>query len=195
MKNKFDQYNDLICKTYVKMVNAKNGQKITIAKICETAKISRTTFYNHYSSVEEITNDVISIVNRPFLQYIEETKKRLQDKAPEISIEDFQKEISKDFIPKHLEKIKENKEFIKCIYEKHNLFPLEETDKLIYQCFCEPYLDYLNVSKEDDEIIFMFYFSGISSLIYIWVKNSCEESIDEIIDKIKRCMNTKLNLF
>ncbi len=138
MKKKYDLYNDLICKTYVEMVNAENRHTITASEICRKAKISRTTYYNHYSSVDEIMDDVVAIINRPFIKFIEECKENYKKMQITHSIKEYYQVIDTEFMPLYFKKIKENKEFMKCIYEKNYLFALEETNRLIYKYFWEP---------------------------------------------------------
>ncbi len=192
MKKKYDLYNDLICKTYVEMVNAENRHTITASEICRKAKISRTTYYNHYSSVDEIMDDVVAIINRPFIKFIEECKENYKKMQITHSIKEYYQVIDTEFMPLYFKKIKENKEFMKCIYEKNYLFALEETNRLIYKYFWEPYLKYLEVSENDKRKICNFYKSGIESLIYDWIKNDCEESEEEIIENIRKCMDVKI---
>lgn len=192
MKKKYDEYNDLICKIYVEMVTVKNKQTITATEICRKANISRTTFYNHYSSVDEIMDGVVEIINRPFVKFIKECKESYQKMQMTHSIKEYYHDVDNKFMPLYFQKIKENKKFIQCIYEKNYLFGLEETNKLIYKYFWEPYLQYLNIEENEKIKLYNFYHSGIKSIIYDWIKNDCRDSEKEIMSNIRKCMDMKL---
>lgn len=63
------------------LIHSKKEDKITIVEICDQAEITRSTFYNHYKSIEEVEHDLSSytskkaseVINTLFSDYISAT--------------------------------------------------------------------------------------------------------------------------
>lgn len=53
-KNQIAQTRKFIYKAFFELLEKKNIQKIKISELCQTAEISRRTFYRHFSSADDI---------------------------------------------------------------------------------------------------------------------------------------------
>lgn len=76
MAEKFELTNQKIKKTFLYLLQTNKFYKLTINQICDSANISRITFYRHYSDkfelLEDVNNDKINVLQNYIKQRLHE---------------------------------------------------------------------------------------------------------------------------
>lgn len=174
----------------------KDFEYITITEICDKAGVNRSTFYLHYETMTDLLEESTQYILKNFyLQMQEANDSNMADGEHDIA--KHIKETSLDDLylvtPKYLEPyllfVKKNKRLFRTILQHDKLFKWERTYKYLYDNIFSPILDRYKQPENVKSYIVSFYMKGLMSIIYQWVMTDCTESIPELIDIIKTCMN------
>ncbi|MGN1095211.1 MAG: TetR/AcrR family transcriptional regulator [Eubacteriales bacterium] len=148
---------------FVREIQEKEINKITVTDICNKAGVNRTTFYANYIDIYDLADTV---------------KKRLEDEINELYRDEREKKYnSLDFL-KLFRHIKENMLFYKTYFKlgMDGKFSVTEWDStLAGKRFGGENIDY--------HIEFFRY--GLNAVIKKWLKNDCAESPEEIFSVIR----------
>lgn len=150
--------------------------KITVKKICEKAKVNRSTFYAHFIDIYDML-DKMEV----------ELRRELLDSYSSGSKEEYQIFSEKSFI-RFLSHIKKHKYFYKINLQTRNKFPLKqgyEQLSAIIQSLCE------NAGiTSNNEIMYYFvcFQAGFTMILKRWVDMDCKETEEELTKIIEGCI-------
>lgn len=156
------QTRDYIKKGTLELLDKYDFQNINVSLICEKCDINRATFYNHYSSLDnlyqDIENDLFEVVDNKVNQY----------KSYELSY---------DLV----------KDILSLIYDNHHLAMMILTnfnkdsilDRLFNQFQRKYIVDYKekypNIKEDKISSFFTYLFGGSKELILSWLKNGMKD--------------------
>lgn len=177
----------------------KDFEYITVKEVCDRAGVNRSTFYLHYETMndllEETAQYVLKILKNFYLQMQSTDDFNMADGERGISAHIREAGLDELYLvtPKYLTPyllfIKENKRLFKTLLSHGELFKWENTFNYMYEHIFSPILDRYNVSQNTKTYFVAFFMKGLMAVVEQWVNNDCAESIDEIFDIIKKCMN------
>ncbi len=173
-----------IGRTVLQLLNRKSMKQITVAEVCRTAKINRSTFYYYYDNINDVLKDIVLAISFSSKNFFYAFKENNNCNFLDLSNDEQEKVLLQEFWPENLRRIKENKEIYKIIMNNSSLFDFQKENKLIYSYFFEKILNEIEIEEDKKEVVFLFYFSGELSIIYRWILTGCKEPIDKIIDNI-----------
>lgn len=165
MNNRLDMIHYLI-----KDISEKKQIHISIRKICSDLSISRTTFYSHYNSLDDLLDDTYCLLLKMKYDFLKES---IID--PDEGIKNM------------LTSLKEHQDhliaYIVLSFRSEN--QKEEKSSLIEKEIDKAY-NMIGIDKTTR----LFYEYGISALIIRWLRNGCTASIEEQKNEILRlCKN------
>lgn len=165
---------NIIIETFLKTLQQLSYQELTVDKLCRSCYISRASFYNYFSSKEDI-----------LLTEIEEIKSNLNI----ILLEDLQ--IGEAVLTKCLEYIISKKEIL-TIYLEVVPDSTEEIQNYIKETVL---LSEINLTPDvllayslSDEFAFELYTSQILCIFMTWVKNSFREEPSVVAQMILKAV-------
>lgn len=91
----------------------------------------------------------------------------------------------------YLEFIKENKKVFMVVAKKSELFQLNVVFDYMYHEVIGPILDRYNVPESEKKYILAFYVAGLHAILIEWIKNECEDKVEDIANLMIKCINTK----
>lgn len=154
----------MICSAYFDLLEKKTDEKISISEICEKALVARKTFYNNFSTKEDIIGCGLTYF--------------LDNWA---AISDIRAVPMIDVYRSAFEFVGEQKELFKLLY-KRNIFRTAE-EKLTEFCFERWHL--IGGTLPVSETLAYYYVrAGIASFVSIlktWIERDFLESEDEIV--------------
>lgn len=171
---RFQDTEKRILEAYAQIAGHKNLDKITVAEICRTAKIHRTTFYGHFLDVVELQEKV---VKKQFLRFWQGF---------------FQKDGNWDFregMQKQMEFYYRNKETIKVHLENAEKTEGFETffNLPLDKEFLEEYQTFFHLKNEKEVQYHQEFFNtGMTAAVRRWVLSDCKESPEEMTDLLCR---------
>lgn len=163
------------------LLEKKDLELITIKEICAKAGVNRSTFYLHYENINDLFNETIENLNKDFLLSFQGYN-RTNSKPDDLVF------IKKEFIVPYLEFVKKNKKVMKIAHSKPLLFNNEKIFNNIKKEVCVPAVTKHNVPKQEQNYLIEFYTRGVSAIVNLWLNNECEDSIDDIVNIILKCV-------
>lgn len=162
--------------TLLALLKTKNINKITVKEITSLSQVNRSTFYDHYTDIfdllENVQNRVLSDI---YNIYKNVTISNLKEK-----------EFKQIYIL--FEYIKNNKETFKVLINGHgNILFIEKLKKIITEKFLNDFVGKCSgVTKEDFSLVSSFFVSGCIGVIENWVKNNAEMPIEKLTEIMKK---------
>lgn len=171
-----------IIESFLKLLNERPLEKISVKDIVEECGISRNTFYYHYQDIYALVEDVFE----------KEVQLLYGEHKPRDSWQEALLQATEFAI--------KNKRAIYHIYNSANRDQLERylyrVCQEIMQDYVERQADGLDVAKEDIAIIALFYKHAVVGIIFEWLQHGMKEDPEEFIRQISRIFegNIKLTL-
>ncbi|MDE5769028.1 MAG: TetR/AcrR family transcriptional regulator [Oscillospiraceae bacterium] len=171
------------------ILEKKDFKYITIKEICEKAGVNRSTFYLHYQNTRELLDESIINIHRKFFDYFKETcqdfsiSREIKNNAPENLV--F---INEKYLKPYFEFVSEHRRLYKTAFLKQSTFQTEESFRMLFKTIFNPVLAYFDYPKSERIYVIKFYISGIMAIVTEWIENDCRESIEQIINIMKKCI-------
>lgn len=158
------------------LLKRKNFTEINVSEVCSLAKVHRSTFYKHYSSLQKL------------LETIEEEAIVLSENFLS-SFNPFSKASAKERLLFILNYFKENKEFmisLNSISLMPDFFEKIASRPIIQEKLKNlPIVLTLEKGQKNGEL---FAVSGIFIVIKNWISNSFKEDVNDVADSIISCL-------
>ena len=164
----------LIMNTFMKLVDEKTLDKITIQDIADECGINRNTFYYHFT-------DIYALIETIFDEHI----KVIEDMSEEGASWDDCSEVALKFLI-------ENRRAIRHIASSMNRHQLDRYLFIVFKrIFTEYLLDnyIIDISDEDfDDLVLFYTYALIGCTIHNYIGNDNDIEIDEMLLKIKKIL-------
>ncbi len=167
-----------IKRAYISLLEGGNPSEITVGMICKMAGVNRTTFYSHYSCVE----DLIKSIEKELYAGIEEVL--LPDDAFLDHNHAFKMVVTALETTKHYKNIHKN--YLDRIIELDYVVELCDEIRSRYMPMI---LQGQEISPQQENHFFNFCKAGIVGIIREWVKDDCKEDVNSIAYAIFHIMS------
>lgn len=172
-------------KAFLKLLEEKDFEYITVKEICKYAGVNRSTFYLHYETIGDLLSESVQYINEQFLSYFSIEDMDIFCNIKKADLNDLFL-IKPEFLKPYLTFIFENKKlFLTSLSNADSLRLTESYDKM-FTHILNPILDRFEIPENEKKYMITFYINGIIAVINEWLKNDCLDSIDFIIDIIAR---------
>lgn len=154
-KHEKKYYNNkmIFIKALEALLQEKKLSEISITKIITQTKLSRSTFYSHYNSIDELYNDLLEYYYQEFNKFISSIENN--DELTKVTL--------------ILEYFKKNSVFLKLMLENSNFNILTKVIEK-YKEFIYMKNDVFN--SEEAYYISSYQFTGLVSLLIAWYKSN-----------------------
>ncbi len=173
---------------FLKLLNKKDFEFITVKEICEIAGVNRSTFYLHYETVNDILEETMDYINRKFTSYFEHVDIDFKN-IDALPIDELYLITPKYLIP-WIEFIKDNRQLFQTFLKRHDTIRISFAYEQILEHIICPILTRYGVPAKNHEYMFLYYVEGIVGIIKHWLRNKCELSVDEVATLIMNCVKT-----
>lgn len=146
---------------FLELLTTDLRNKITVKAICEIAQVNRTTFYAHFTDI----NDLVTHIQ-------EKKQQEVVVMIDEILLPDLSNFV--DAITKLFDFVANNRVFYAVYLNYHSGISLVDSQKL--QTFSKLKMPQLSQSKQAREYRMNFFIAGLGAVIRQWIKNDCQES-------------------
>ena len=161
----------------LQLLEKKDFAFLSVKEICQKAGVSRSTFYLHYETIDDLLEEATEWLNEKFVaSFPKDVALTLHGKIL----------TSREFLFPYLTFVKENRRTFRLVHQKPELFSAEKTFRKMYRDVFDPALDSFNVAENEKEYVLEFYTTGSLAIIQRWVEKDCEDDIDFIVDLIAR---------
>lgn len=165
------QSRQMIADALFQLMKRKSFEQISVTEICEEAAIGRKTFYRNF----ELREDVIAY---RLDQMVEEYEKELEGLSLEGQLRH------------HFEYVQRHQDIFITLY-KNNLIWMSVKRFIILLPKTMPVW---SENEVEQEYRCGYIMAGVEAIQKIWIERGCQESIDEIVDIIKKSQEKQIPL-
>lgn len=167
----------------IALLKTKEYEYITIKEICHIANVNRSTFYLHYSNMNDLLEETIESLNLSFNSHFK-SKENESTIISKENIEDLLL-INDDHLIPYLNFIKENKNIYKVLKTYPQLFNANKTYDQMFRKLFVPIMNRFGIDEKWHKYLMDFYISGLTSIVFDWVYDDCKIPVQEVSDFIK----------
>lgn len=186
----------LMDEAFILLLEKKEFQYITIKEICTKAGVNRSTFYLHYETMNDLLEESAQFVLKKFYESMQSVddfniahgEEGINEFVTSSSLDNLYL-ITPKYLTPYLQFISDNKRLYATALKNVGLFKWENTYDNLFKKIFSPILDRFGQEEKIKPYLVLFYISGLMAIVTEWLKNDCEESVEEIISVIKVCMN------
>ena len=165
------------------LLEKKDIEFITITEITKKAGVNRSTFYLHYDSVNDLLEETIENLNKEFLKSFEKVN------ITEINNKNDAFWITESYLIPYLNFCKQYKRVLKLVYQKPQLFNVQNAYKKMYDKLFYPAIS-MYLKNENERVYKLEYFTqGVVGIVHKWIELDCQTEIAEVINIIKQCIS------
>jgi len=165
------------------LLEHKDFEYITIKDICLEANVNRSTFYLHYSNMNDLLEEVIGNLTTSFSSHFN-SKETAESIAKRTNLNDLYL-INDEYLIPYLEFIKENKNIYKSLKNHPELFNANTTYDRMFNSLFSPIMNKFGLDIKWHRYLMDFYMNGISSIILDWVFDDCKIPVTEVSNFVK----------
>lgn len=180
----------LMNQALIELLNKKDYEFITVKEICKKAGVNRSTFYLHYSNVDELLCETIENINKNFLVYFENGSENGLDIKKIINGGDKNALIlvTPEYLLPYLNYIKENKTIYRVSAKYPVLMQSIKKYNWLQKNVLYPIFDKFDIKEGKRKYFSAYYVNGIFSIIDEWIKDGCKDEVGFIIETIEDCV-------
>ena len=167
----------------ITLLETKEFEYISIKEICHIANVNRSTFYLHYSNMNDLLEETIKSLNLSFNSHFKSKENESAIISKE-NIEDLLL-INDDHLIPYLNFIKENKNIYKVLKTYPQLFNANKTYDQMFRKLFVPIMNRFGLDEKWHKYLMDFYISGLTSIVFDWVYDDCKIPVQEVSDFIK----------
>lgn len=172
------------------LINKTPYEYIKVKDVCSKAGVSRSTFYLHYDSLDDLLNETIDNLNKNFFKAFKENDEHMYNLINNGTLEDLNL-ITPHYLIPYLQFVLENKNIYYAHCTKPNLMRTNEQFNKITTKIMNPILERFNVEESEKKYIISFFITGFNAIIKTWIKNKCVEPIEKISSLIIKCVRAE----
>lgn len=172
---------------FLKLLEKKDIEYITVKEICETAEVNRSTFYLHYETIGDLLAESVQYMNEQFLKHMKLRSEVFVSKIQECPLDELYL-VTPTFLNPYLEYIAQNKRLFRTALKNSGSFGLDKTYSQMMEHVFIPILERFGIEKSDWNYILTFYIHGLMAIISEWLKNDCSDSISHVSNIMEQCV-------
>ena len=173
----------------ITLLETKEFEYISIKEICHIANVNRSTFYLHYSNMNDLLEETIKSLNLSFNSHFG-SKENESTIISKDNLEDLLLINDENLIP-YLNFIKENKNIYKVLKNHPQLFNANKTYEQMFRKLFVPIMNRFGLDEKWHKYLMDFYISGLTSIVLDWVYDDCKIPVQEVSDFIKELIVKK----
>ena len=159
----------MITDALFRLMTRKPFQQITVTEICEEAAIGRKTFYRNFELREDVIDFWLDL-------RCEECREALLSVPTEEQLHHYC-----IFLKKHMDELI-------ALYQ-NGLHPLVEKKFSVFMPYTMPLW---SENKVEQEYRSQYIIAGIDAIIRVWVTRGFQESVEEIVEIVKRAQDRQI---
>lgn len=172
------------------LLSEKDLDYITVKEICKVSGVSRSTFYLHYETIGDLLLETAQYITDTFYAYFQHLPQR--EYAPGTSKEALVF-ITPEYLIPWLSFIRDNKLIYRTVIKRFHHLPLgdklfTDTDRTIQTA-----LDAFGIPESRRKYWMAFYLEGVNAIVKEWLRNDCQDGLEEISQIIQECVRPKGN--
>lgn len=169
------------------LVQEKDLELVSVKEICRRAGVSRSTFYLHYETIDDLLVESVEHVTEQFLERFDaEVTPRVFAHISEGALDELFL-VTPEFLVPYLEFIRDNQRLMSSMIKNHRSLRLDQSAAGLRRHVLDPILDRFGVPEADRAYLLAFYLNGLVAVVNEWVAHDCADPIDHVAALMERC--------
>ena len=170
-----------------RLLQTKHFEDISISDLCNEAKVNRSTFYSHYTTIKDLLQEThTAMLQQLFAEF--QAKNLISTTLAEVQQSNF---VHEKFLIPYLEFVKENKARIKIYMKYIDLFQQASYSDFWFRQISTAAFNAKGIRDQKTiEYMYKFYLVGCNTILMQWLQDDCQDSIEFVADIITRCVRT-----
>ncbi len=169
---------------FIRLLEKKEFEYITIKEICEEAGVNRSTFYLHYENIKDLLLESIDYINEQFLSYFQSENAGIAAKIESCPLKELIL-LTPQYLTPYLTYIKDHKRlFLTAITKLSFMNYCEETYQKMFRHVFYPIMERFDIPVSERSYLLSFYINGMIAMVTQWLKNDCSDTIEQLMDII-----------
>lgn len=123
---------------FLKLLEKKEIEYITVKEICEKAGVNRSTFYLHYETVSDIISECVEYITRQFFESNKTEHSEFLKKIQNCSTEELYL-ITPEYLIPYLSNIKQNQRLFQTMLKMHRHYGLKTATSSCFGMYSHRY--------------------------------------------------------
>ena len=147
----------LMDEAFLRLLEKKDFEYITVKEICKTAGVNRSTFYLHYENVGDLLAESVRFMLDQFMEYFKQNVETVFSVIHDCSIEELYL-ITPEYLIPYLTYIKTHKRLFKTVIEKSSTLRTEDIYERMFRHVFTPILERVSLPKKNINTSCLFIF-------------------------------------
>lgn len=173
-------------KALLTLLEKKDFEYITIKEICKEAQVNRSTFYLHYENTVDLLQETMQYNVQHFLTYFDD-QEDIMSNIHQLPLEKLVL-IKEDYLNPYLKYVKDNKRLFQTVMKHNETFDSHSAYEKMFQHIFSPIMERYDIAEKERKYMTAFYVRGIVAVIEEWLKSDCQDSIEEVVGIILKCV-------
>ena len=174
-------------KAFIKILEKKDFEYITIKEICKEADVSRSTFYLHYQNTRDLLDEAARYLLDSFLEYFTDEKHLVSNGFSDCELNELNF-ITEKYLMPFLRYFRENKRVFRTMMSNSVSFDFDGIYERLFRYIFDPILSRFDYPQKDRHYVMRFYLSGIFAVVMKWIEEDCKKTDEEIAEIICICV-------
>lgn len=175
---------------FLRLLEKKDFEYITVKEICAQAGVNRSTFYLHYETIGQLLEESVDYVNGRFREHME--KSQLSPLPLIFSCSENELIfITSQYLLPYLEFVRDNRRLFGTMLKRAVTLRLDKSYAKMAKFVFVPILKRFNVPEQEREYTMRFYISGLMAVITGWIETECADDIESVAAIMERCVLAK----
>lgn len=175
-------------KAFLSLLEGKDFAYITVKEVCACSGVSRSTFYLHYETMNDLLAESLAYMHTQFLSGFGQAR-CVSDALAHCPAEELHL-LRPEYLRPYLEFIRAHRTLYRTAIQNPAVFRTEEVYELLFHHVFNGILDRFSVPEEERHYRMKFYLSGIAAIVDEWLRCDCADSVERIMAVICRCVET-----
>lgn len=176
-----------IDQAFLKLLEQKDMEYITVKEICEAAGVNRSTFYLHYETIGELLAESVQYMNEQFLEHMKLRGEVLVSKIRDCPLDELYL-VTPAYLTPYLEYIAQNKRLFRTALKNSGSLGLDRIYSRMMRHVFTPILERFQIAEPDRPYIVAFYIHGLMAILSEWLKHDCADSIPHVCAVMEQCV-------
>ena len=172
---------------FLKLLENKDFDYITVKEICEQAGVNRSTFYLHYETVSDLISECVEYVMRQFFESIQVDPAKYKKKIQDCPMEELYL-ITPEYLVPYLNYVKQNRRLFQTMLKNAAVLRMEDCYLKLFGQVFTPILNRFQAPHENREYMMSFYIHGLIAIITDWLKQDCRDPVERIVAVMQQCV-------
>lgn len=186
-QSRYEATAELMDEALLELLENKDLEYITVKEICSRAGVSRSTFYLHYETMDDLLTECVKLMVDRLIEGYGPDSPTMVSQIRELPLGDLYF-IADEFLIPYLKYIKTNARLFRAALANPRTLHLDKTYSSLWDHVLSPVLDRFGVPLKERRYLMTFYLNGIMAVVEEWLRGGCIESEEFVAHVVRKAI-------